>query len=382
MITALPRFPNPSVFFTVFLFTLVVSFAPGANAAGTVGTGTAGSCTEAALNTALGGGGTVNFNCGAAPITIAVTGTKLINATTTIDGGNLVTLSGGSLVGIIQMNNAPITLTISNISLINGNAGVGSGGAISNGFGTNTINIQNSTIANNTAQGGGGIITSGSSLSISGSTFSGNNGGVGSGGAIRSSVTATITNSTFSGNTAGAGAAIYTDGNMTINNSTIASNNATSNLGSINLGVGPITVTLTNSIVASNTGNNCTISGGSSVVNGGNNLQFGDTTCGAGITTADPLLGPLQINSPGATATRALPAGSPAINAGNNGTCAATDQRGISRPQGAVCDIGAYEYVTPVVVAATPVPALSEWALLMLAGVLGLWGLTSIRREG
>ena len=40
----------------------------------------------------------------------------------------------------------------------------------------------------------------------------------------------------------------------------------------------------------------------------------------------------------------ALGAGSPAIDAGNDGTCASTDQRGVIRPQGSHCDIGAYEY--------------------------------------
>jgi hypothetical protein len=43
----------------------------------------------------------------------------------------------------------------------------------------------------------------------------------------------------------------------------------------------------------------------------------------------------------------ALLAGSPAINAGNNLTCLATDQRGTARPQpaGGTCDIGAFELV-------------------------------------
>jgi len=36
---------------------------------------------------------------------------------------------------------------------------------------------------------------------------------------------------------------------------------------------------------------------------------------------------------------------SSAIDAGNDATCATTDQRGISRPQGAHCDIGAYEMI-------------------------------------
>lgn len=34
---------------------------------------------------------------------------------------------------------------------------------------------------------------------------------------------------------------------------------------------------------------------------------------------------------------------SPAIDAGDDAACPATDQRGFSRPAGAACDIGAYE---------------------------------------
>jgi hypothetical protein len=63
---------------------------------------------------------------------------------------------------------------------------------------------------------------------------------------------------------------------------------------------------------------------------------------------ADPLLGPLQGNG-GLTETMALAAGSPAIGAGGNGACPATDQRGVARPQGATCDIGAYEVAPPSV---------------------------------
>ncbi|HEY9741316.1 MAG TPA: choice-of-anchor Q domain-containing protein, partial [Coleofasciculaceae cyanobacterium] len=66
--------------------------------------------------------------------------------------------------------------------------------------------------------------------------------------------------------------------------------------------------------------------------------------CGAGITTANPLLGSLANNGgSGSTQTLALLAGSPAINAGNNSVCPKTDQRGVARPQGGVCDIGAFE---------------------------------------
>ena len=58
----------------------------------------------------------------------------------------------------------------------------------------------------------------------------------------------------------------------------------------------------------------------------------------------DPLLGPLADNG-GPTETQALLPGSPAIDAGAAEGCPQHDQRGIARPQGAGCDIGAFERV-------------------------------------
>lgn len=63
---------------------------------------------------------------------------------------------------------------------------------------------------------------------------------------------------------------------------------------------------------------------------------------------ADPFLLPLADNG-GPTSTHALPPGSPAIDAGDNAICAAIpvsgkDQRGVVRPQGERCDLGAFEW--------------------------------------
>ena len=55
---------------------------------------------------------------------------------------------------------------------------------------------------------------------------------------------------------------------------------------------------------------------------------------------ANPLLGALR-NNGGQTDTQALGSGSPAIDAGLG--CPATDQRGVGRPLGPACDIGAFE---------------------------------------
>ncbi|MBK9968926.1 MAG: right-handed parallel beta-helix repeat-containing protein [Holophagales bacterium] len=74
-------------------------------AAGVVGNGTPGSCSEAALNTALAGGGVVTFSCGGT-VTIPITSTKTISAAlpTDVDGGGLVTLDGQDAVRIFSVD--------------------------------------------------------------------------------------------------------------------------------------------------------------------------------------------------------------------------------------------------------------------------------------
>src|SRR5262249_14667549 len=74
-----------------------------------------------------------------------------------------------------------------------------------------------------------------------------------------------------------------------------------------------------------------------------------DCTVGGPYLLADAKLGPLRDNG-GPTLTHALLPGSPAIDAGQPGDCTdglgapiTTDQRGVGRPQGPRCDIGAFE---------------------------------------
>ena len=59
-------------------------------------------------------------------------------------------------------------------------------------------------------------------------------------------------------------------------------------------------------------------------------------------TNSDPLLGSLT-NNGGPTLTMEPGAGSPAIDQADSSACPSTDQRGVSRPQGPRCDIGAVE---------------------------------------
>jgi predicted outer membrane repeat protein len=131
---------------------------------------------------------------------------------------------------------------------------------------------------------------------------------------------------------------------LVIKNSTFSGNSSTSG-GAVQNKSG--TLSLANTIVANSlSGWNCY----GPIMNGGNNIDSG-VTCGwvngsaGSMTSTDPVLGQLADNG-GPTWTFALLAGSPAIdgityNKPNHAPL--TDQRGVSRPQGAGYDIGSYE---------------------------------------
>jgi uncharacterized repeat protein (TIGR01451 family) len=327
-----------------------------AQAAGIVGTGTPASCTDAALNTALAGGGLVTFNCGPNPVLINIapgtggTGTKVINQNTVINGGGLVTLSGGNAVNLFTVI-AGVNLSLQGLTLSNGNSGA-NGGAIFNNGGT--LSITNVTFSNNTAPFGGAIANSnGGITNVSGATFSGNSAPGGRGGAISNSSNSTLslTNVTFSSNTAGLGGGLSNDfgGGVTVNNSTFSGNSAPGGGGGgvFNDAGANNTIILRNTIITNSNGNDCLAA--SPLTDGGNNLAS-DISCGfsqaSSLNNTNPLLGPLA-NNGGPTQTFALTAPSPAINRGNNATCATTDQRGFTRPGGANCDIGAFELGFP-----------------------------------
>jgi hypothetical protein len=141
---------------------------------------------------------------------------------------------------------------------------------------------------------------------------------------------------------------------------TVTSTTITANEGSgLSAGSLGTTLTLRSSIVAQQTsGADCALPA-SLVMSAGHNLD-GDGSCGltdpTDLPNTDPLLGPFQDNG-GPTWTHALLPGSPAIDPippadcswdddGDPGTLEvplATDQRGVARPQGAGCDIGAVE---------------------------------------
>jgi predicted outer membrane repeat protein len=207
------------------------------------------------------------------------------------------------------------------------------------------LTIRNGSVADN---GGGIKVDSSGSLSLSSSTISGNTATsvTDDGGGIQAAGNSNLTNVTISGNSAGRrGGGFSCTAVCTLTNVTISANTATLNGNGIHQGGGGGTsITFLNTIVANNGADECD-GAPPGLISNGNNLSS-DASCeftSAGDQeNTDPLLGPLQDNT-GPTFTHALPGGSPAIDAGTNIGCPATDQRGVARPIGSSCDVGAYE---------------------------------------
>jgi predicted outer membrane repeat protein len=204
----------------------------------TVGSGTATSCTETALQASLtiassAGGGTINFNCGGAPVTIALTqpttlgdGTEvllIIPNNTTIDGGGLITLDG-TRTAMIAMVAQGSTVGLRNITIVNGDGFTSEvsspAGCIANG---GTLTIEASTVSSCLSDLTGAISNDGA-LTIANSTISNSNGFF-LGGGITNGGVLTIQNSIFTSNSSGFnGGAIFGDGSLAISKSTFSKN--------------------------------------------------------------------------------------------------------------------------------------------------------------
>ena len=218
--------------------------------------------------------------------------------------------------------------------------------------------LNNRVINDVTASSGGGVDVSGD-LVIKQSLFAGNHGY--NGGAVSGSGDITATDSTFfnnfGGNPTQNGNGGVVDEEVTLIDSTVAGNqcfNGDGCGGGIAAGG-----TLKGTIVADNVayeangmpagspgnpgeGNNCS----GTIDSRGHNLEdhhdcaLMDPT---DVFQRDPKLGTLKDNG-GQTDTLAIPHSSPAFNAGA-AHCTHRDQRGVKRPQGNRCDIGAFELV-------------------------------------
>jgi predicted outer membrane repeat protein len=280
--------------------------------------------------------------------------------------------------------------TIINDSIFSGNEANGDGGAIDSDGIRTTIN--NSTFSGNSAPGGeGGAIDSADSATISDSTFANNSTGPGGdGGGIDTSNSGSdllVVRSTFSGNTAdGDGGAMEAEDDVNVTNSTITDNTSVLGGGGINAELGDITlnyvtVVFNHDPIASDLstqdpagdlssfaslvggdggGDNCVL-GGATIASSYNFAE--DDSCGFTGTgdrqnTPDPMIGDLADNG-GPTQTMLPKTGSPLIDQiPSSSPCAGvvilTDQRGVLRPQGPACDIGAVEVEVVAAVTVTP----------------------------
>ncbi|HUR14705.1 MAG TPA: choice-of-anchor Q domain-containing protein [Mycobacteriales bacterium] len=256
------------------------------------------------------------------------------------------------------------------------------GGAILN---NGAVTLDRVALIGNRADGGGGLFSvPGTSPVIRNSLIANNR--AYSGGGLRLDSGATIVNTTITGNSlmplpppaqalparpfptlfallvdegSGWGGGIDHRGgdDVVILNATITGNHAIKGGGGLATGQGyaPLspsvalgTMRLQNTIVAGNSSTagerGCHVK--EQVIESlGHNLSS-DRSCSLTASNdrpgTDPRLGRLAPNG-GPTWTQALLSGSPALDAAAG--CPATDQRGVARPQGRRCDIGAYERV-------------------------------------
>jgi CSLREA domain-containing protein len=256
--------------------------------------------------------------------------------------------------GAIRVNTkGKLTLARSRILL---NAAIDGGGIFIALDGAATL-VDVEVTSNAAARTGGGIYNNGN-LEILNSHVGGDVATIEGGGIFNDSLgKATLTNVTLGTiNVAGSvgppgangsGGGLSNRGSLTLTNGTVTGNLAANGGGILNNGIAQ----LKNTILADNAGGNCF----GAIVSQGHNLDKG-ISCGfssiGDISNTDPRLGNQLQNNGGSTVTQALLPGSPAIDAGDNVGCPATDQRGFPRPVDGnadgfpICDIGAFEAQT------------------------------------
>jgi CSLREA domain-containing protein len=274
--------------------------------------------------------------------------------------------------GIVVRTNGSLDLVE---CVVEGNHANHGGGL--NAFPGSTISVVDSQFRGNRAQdptyvlGDGGAISSRGDIDIEGSSLSGNSAD-GDGGAVESANgVLSLRNSTVSGNRAGllGGGIIALSTDVDLVNATIFGNEG---IGLLAASPGSSKLSMKNSIVAASSSVDCAFYNVTPEVAGGHNLDS-DGTCelddlAGDLPSTDPLLDRLLWNG-GATLTQVPQRGSPVIDAGDDATCEAADQRGAGRPLDgdnsggdAVCDIGAVE-VLPCVAPWNEDEQMAGWAI-------------------
>ena len=296
---------------------------------------------------------TINFSPAVTGVIIAEFFAYQIAQPLTIDGpgARRLAVSGRDLRQVFNVRPSA-RLIISGLTIEEGRH-PGSGGGIEN-YGDVTLN--DCTVASNVANevGGGVYNHSGAQFVATGCTFRGNNANNSAGrggGAVFNLGFFTAVNCTFSSNgSSSVAGAIRQEGSspLTLINCTITNNFSSFGTGAVHVVGTPIT--LTNTIIAGNSGFESDVlgrftsdghnfigkaDGSTGFTHGANGDQVGTRA-----SPRDPRLGPLE-NNGGQTDTHALLSGSTAINAGDDRRARTYDQRNFSRV--GVSDIGAFE---------------------------------------
>jgi hypothetical protein len=267
------------------------------------------------------------------------------------DGAD-VTIQGGEITSNTAIFGAGIHNRFSNSSVslsgvrVSGNQ-ASRGGGIYNQAGV--VSISGVSLFTNSATFGGGVFNFLGTVTVNNTTLCCNDASDG-GGFFNTEGVMIATNTTFSRNIArGGGSSIFNEGGaITLTNATLSRDSA--NLGVIyQFSTQPLT--LKNVVLnAAQTGDNCDgnfTAGRVPPASAGFNWSD-DASCTAyfnqpgDTTNADPKLGPLAANG-GPTPTHLPASDSPLRDAGQCVAGITVDQRGVPRPQGVACDIGAVE---------------------------------------
>ncbi len=262
------------------------------------------------------------------------------------------------------------SVTFLDITVTGGDAtGATPGGAI---LADGDLTVQNSTFTDNHAEFSGGALVANGTITVIDSTISNNttggNGGAIAGNNIDSAVV--VINSTITGNRVTApdiGGGGIAAADLTLIYSTVVGNSATRGA---NIFIHQSTFIFRNSlgsVVADpqGGGTNCDFQGEPAVTSSGYNFSDDDSCSFTQPTdrqnAGNPMLGALAANG-GPTMTMLPQAGSPLVDAIPVASCQAdganginTDQRGVERPQGSGCDIGAVETAAQPVTPPTPI---------------------------
>jgi hypothetical protein len=299
----------------------------------------AGSLRQAIANAVA--GDVIGFDASIAGKTIALTTGQLeISKGLTIQGPTPggITISGSGISRIFGVTAPSSTdqVVLRNLTIADGKVDVFGGGIYLSSAAS--LTIDHALVTNNTAAGGGGIYNAQGSLTVINSTVTGN------------TTRPSITSDAFGGG-------IANFGDLTVTSSTVDHNVGTATGTIVAAGIlarGINAATYRNTIIAQNTStdasgphtDNCQSGPDPAPILVGVNLSD-DGSCGAAgahMIVADPQLGALA-NNGGPTFTRALSKTSPAIEAVSLSDCTVTnDQRYVARPQGAACDVGAFEF--------------------------------------